>query len=178
MALTSGISLNCSTDKYKAGIKTLYLIDEADVVSMTLASGSTVDYDTITLGTSKKWYKFEFEEDQASYTWAAEGERGSYKVTHKIEIYVKGQSGTKITALKQLIDNSPCGFYAVVEDNNAVKYVVGYNEDFTTGERPVRLESMTYDSAKALGEISGTTVVLRCITTQPPYTVSASIVIT
>ncbi len=178
MALTAGITLNCSTDKFKAGIKALYLIDKGDVTSMALASGSPVNYSTITLGTGKKWYKFEFEEDQANYSWAIEGERGSFKATHKIEIFIKGISSTIVTALKAVIDSSNCGFYAVVEDNNGLKWVVGYNEDFKAGERPVRVETMTFDTMKALGEVAGTTVVLQCVTTQPPYMTSATITTT
>jgi hypothetical protein len=177
MAITAGLTLAC-TDGFMAGIKKLYLIDKADLVSFSLASGSTEDYDTCTLGTSKKWWVFDFEEDLAELRWTVEGERGSYKVTIEIEAFIKGQSGTKTTALKQLIDNSPCGFYALVTDNNAITWVVGYNEDFIAGERPLRLASMNATTLKALGEVAGTTYILRCITTEPPYTCSAAIVIT
>jgi hypothetical protein len=177
MAITSGISLLC-TDGYKAGLKNLWLIDKADLISCTLTSGSTSDYDTITLGTSKKWYEFEFEEDLAELRVTVEGERGSYKVTQEIEFFVKGLSGTKMAAMDQLLDSSPCGMYAVCEDNNSVFWIIGYNETFTGGERPVRLASTNITTMKALGEVSGGTIVLRCITTEFPYTVTAEIVVT
>lgn len=177
MAITSGLTLTC-TDGFAAGLKALYLIDKADLVSFTLTSASTDDYDTITLGTSKKWYKFEFEEDLAEFRETVEGDRGSYKVTQEIEFFVKGLSASKRGDIMQLLNSSPCGFYAIATDNNGINWVVGYNETFTLGERPVRLASDTTTTMKALGEVAGSTIVLRCITTVKALTTTASIVIT
>ncbi len=176
MALTSGLTLTC-TDGFAAGLKALYLIDKADV-AFTLASGSTDTYDTVTLDSGKIWYQFEFEEDLAEFRETVEGERGSYKVTQEVEFFVKGLSATKRGDLQSLLDNSPCGFVAAVKDNNDVVWILGYNESFKLGERPVRVKSDTTTTLKALGEVAGSTIVLNCITKVKALTCTGTIDIT
>ena len=174
MSLTGGLTLSCATAQ-AAGIKELYAIDIADLTSFTLASGSTSEYDTITLVTAKFWQKFEFEQDQAEFRENVEAARGSHKVTHEVEIFINGLAATYRDAIQELIDNSPCGLILLVKDNNDVVHVMGYSEDFAK-TRPARVSSVANTTLKALAEIPGSTVVLQSIDTDLAFWTSATIV--
>ena len=172
MSLSSGLTLSCATGK-AAGLQALYLIDAADFTSAALSSGTTSEYGTITLASGKKWYQFEFEQDYAEYRENVEGERGSYKVTHEIEFYVPGINSTNRDALQQILDNSPCGFMAVVTDSNGVNWLVGYTESLAK-TRPVRLLTDASTTAKALGEVNGSTITLQSIDSEKAYTIKST----
>lgn len=175
MALTAHLTLDC-TDGIAAGLKTIYIIDVDDLTSMTLASGSTSEYDTITLLTAKHFWTFDFEEDMAEFRESLEGERGSYKVTHEVEFFVKGLAEAKRDALQELISNSPCGFVVVAKDANDVHWVVGYSEEWLK-ERPARISGLENTTLKALAEIPGATVTLQSIDTDLARFTSATMVI-
>ncbi len=175
MSLTGGLTLVCGTGQ-AAGIKELYAIDIADLTSFTLASGSTSEYDTCTLVSAKFWRKFEFEQDQAEFRETVEGERGSYKVTHEVEIFVNGLAEAYRDAIQELIDNSPCGLILLVKDNTDVVHVMGYSADFLK-TRPARIASVARTTLKALAEIPGSTIVLKSIDTDLANWCSAAIVI-
>jgi len=174
MALTLGLTLSC-TDAIAAGVKSIYIIDKSDVTSMTLASGTVSNYSTITLVSGKHWWEYDFEEDQAEFRETTEGERGSYKVTHEVEFYVKGLAQAKRDALQELIDNSVCGFVVAVKDSNDVIWIIGYSEEFTT-TRAATVSGLENKTMKALGEIPGATVTLKSIDTKMARYTTAAIV--
>lgn len=174
MALTQNLTQSCSAGK-AAGIQTLYLIDKDDFTSATLASGSTSDYDTITLTSAKHFWTFEFEQDQAEFSESVEVERDSVKVTHSIEIFLPGVNASNRNAIQEIISSTPCGMIAVVKDNNGVNWLVGYTES-QGKNRPVKLLTDETTTAKALGEANGSTVTLQSIDTTKAYTTSAVIV--
>ena len=173
MAL-SNLTISCSAEK-NAGLKYLYLIEQANLTSMTLASGSSSNYDTITLASGAAFKTIGFEQDQAEYRENTEVERRSPKTTHEIEFYVPGVNANNRDALEALKNEVPCGYIAVIEDNNSQKWVIGYSEEFGK-ERPMRLLTDETTTAKALGETNGSTVTLQSVDTVKAYTVSATIV--
>lgn len=175
MALTAGLTLACTAAR-AGGIKTVHFISAAELTSMTLASGSTVNYSTITLASGKKWYKYEFEEDMAEFRETTEGNKGSFLVTQEIEIFFPAMDSTNLGAIQKLYDESACGLIAIVTDSNDVKWVVGYNAEFLK-ERPLRVVSDNTTTNKALNETPGSTIVLRAIGTKKARTTTASIVV-
>lgn len=174
MALASGLTLSCSTGR-AGGISELYLISAADLTSMTLSSGSTSNFGTITLGSGKVWYKHEFEEDMAEFRETVEGTKGSYIVTQEIEVYFPAIDATNRLAIQNLMDESRCGVVALVKDSNATVWVVGYSSAFGK-ERPVRLISDNTTTNKALNETAGSTIVLQAISRTKACTTTATIV--
>lgn len=174
MSLTGGLTLNCAAGK-PAGIRAFYLIDKADFMSATLASGSTSTFETITLESGATWKKFEFEQDQAEMRENVEGERGSYKVTHEVEIYLPGITVDNRDAIQDFINNSACGFVSAVTDNNNVTWILGYSTAYGT-DRPLRLLTDETTTAKALGEIPGSTVTFQSIDSDKACKTTATIV--
>ena len=156
------------------GIKTVHFISAADVTSLTLATGSTTVYGTITLGSGKKFYKYEFEEDMAEFRETTEGNKGSFLVTQEVEMFFPAMDATNLGAIQKLMDESACGLIAVVTDSNDVKWVVGYNPEFLK-ERPLRVVSDNSTTNKALNETPGSTVVLRAIGTKKARTTTAAL---
>jgi len=176
MAITA-LSLTCSSSR-SAGIDKLYLIDVADLTSMTLATGLTSTYGVITLTSGSVWKEIEFEQDQAFYKQTIEGEmaRGMQpKVKHEISIFINECSLAVRDALEDILDASPCGMFAVVKDNNGIYWVVGYCSDFLK-TRPVRPASLEYDSKSGLGEVLGGTLVLSATNKKLGFKVTAAIV--
>lgn len=143
---------------------------------MTYATGSTSNYSTITLASGKKWYKFEFEEDMAEFRETIEGNKGSFIVTHEVELFFPGMDATNAAALQTLMNESACGLIGIVTDSNDTKWVVGYNAEFLK-ERPLRVVSDNTTTNKALNETPGSTVVLRAIATKKARTTTAAIVV-
>jgi len=73
MTIAAGYTKTCGSKS--SGLKNVWLIDKADVTSMTLGTGLTSTYGIITLGSSKKWYEFEFAQDEAELRTAVEAQR-------------------------------------------------------------------------------------------------------
>ena len=63
-------------------------------------------------------------------------------------------------ALEALKSEVPCGYIAVIEDNNSNKWVIGYSTEHGK-TRPMRLLTDETTTAKALGETNGSTVTLQ-----------------
>lgn len=158
MALTAGYTRVCTTGSRASGIQTLYLVSASEVSTATLNTGST-EYSAFTLATGKRFWSFEFEQDQAEYRQTVTPNRfADPKVLHEIEIFADDISVILRTELALILTNHPCGYVAVVVDNNGVKWVVGYSQSFTS-TRSMHVKDMKWATAKALGEVPGTSII-------------------
>jgi len=176
MAITGAYTQTCS-DCRSGGMPKLYLIPEADLNSMAKASTGT-SYATITLGSGKKWFAIDFEEDTAHWNETVEGERGLYKVTEEIEIFLAGLGVTQRDYLEDLLESSPCGMVGVVQDGCGVNWVVGYTDRFGK-TRPLKVVSINTTTAKEFNDpTAGSTVVLRCTSNELAHKTTATIVVT
>jgi hypothetical protein len=81
------------------------------------------------------------------------------KVVHSLEFYLTKMSATARAAVTELAMASACGLIAVVEDNNGVKWVLGYSENHQK-LRPLLLKSATGASGKKLSDSNGYTIKL------------------
>ena len=134
--ITAGFSKTCTARS--GGMKTLWLIDQADITSFTLTGSA---YSAVTPVVTKVFYKFEFEQDKGSFGEEFENtDTRSNIVTHSINFTLGGIDKTSRDAIQELIDGSVCGIIAIVEDQQGTKYVYGYSENFTT-ERAMRVSS-------------------------------------
>lgn len=142
---------------------------------MTKGSGVS-SYATITLGSGKVWYQVDYEEDSAHWTETVEGERGLFKVTEEIEIFLPGLSTTSRDYIEDMMESSPCGMIAVVQDGCGVNWVVGYTDRFTN-TRPLKVVSVSTTTTKEFNDATaGSTLTLRCTSNELARVATASIV--
>ena len=170
-ALTAGLTKSCAARS--GGMVRLYLANEADVTSFTLVGG-TGAYSAVTMVATKVFYKFDFEQDSAGFKFDGTLENGSFKVDKTIEFFINLLSQVNRNGLQEIADSSSCGMIAIVEDNNATKWVFGYTEKFLK-ERPMKLQTNASDSGKAFTDANGTTVTLIGTDNEYPRTFTGSV---
>lgn len=154
MGSLTGYSKVCGLQS--GGMKSLYMAICADVTSFTLQSTS---YSAATMESGKVFKEYQFEQDSFELKEAVTLENRSKKVTHTIEFYLAKMSATSRAALQEIIDNSDCGLVAICEDNNGVKWTVGYSESHLK-TRALELKSGALTSGKKLSDPNGTTITL------------------
>lgn len=97
---------------------------------------------------------------QDSVSWTEAGELvglNNWKITNTIEFDVMPPSKDTNTFLQALIDGSPCGYFAIIQDGNGQYWVVGHNAT-DIRERPLRLNKQDHKTGKGLSEAEGNTV--------------------
>jgi len=139
----------------------LYFIAKDDVTSFTLKTGSQY-YDTMTLGSGKLFYEYDFEEYTAQLTPVMEGVQGATKWTHTLMFNMSALSDEQRTGLVNLIEENPCGLIGIFVDNNDRKWVLGYDEK-DDGDHPLKVTSGAGDSKMDLLEPSEMVVTMVCI---------------
>jgi len=154
MALTTGLSLICQV--WTGGVKKLWLVDKADVSTMTLTGGQ---YTAITMVSGKVFKLFEFDDD--SCEWKESSNRnpdsGSTMIKDTIECMFQGNSNIVRTSLEEIIASSTCGMIGVVEDNNDTKWVIGYGE---RSKRALKQSTSEQTTGKVYDDFVGTTIML------------------
>lgn len=156
MVLTAGLTKICAARS--GGLIELYLANVDDVTSFTLNSG-TGEYTAVTMGSGKKFYKFEFKQDSGERKEDGTMNDGAFSVKHSIEVFIENLSQDIRNRMQDIADSSACGMIAIVKDANAKMWVVGYNEKFLK-QRPLKLENNAGASGKAFTDPNGTTVTL------------------
>lgn len=156
MVLTAGLTKVCTARS--GGLIELYLANVDDVTSFTL-NASTGEYTAVTMGSGKKFYKFDFKQDSGERKEDGQMNDGAFSVKHSIEVYIENLSQTIRNRMQDIADSSSCGMVAIVKDANAKYWVVGYNEKFLK-ERPLKLETNAGASGKAFTDPNGTTVTI------------------
>ncbi len=153
MAITTALSQICQA--WSGGLQRLYLVDKADVTSMTLTGQQ---YSAITMVSAKVFKEFEFTEDLAERREVStRADSGSISTVGEIEFFVKGFDNTNRTSLAEIIASSTCGMIAIAVDFQGTKWVHGYNE---LSKRAMRVANITSNGGKKLADSIGSTVVL------------------
>lgn len=171
LLLTAGLTRVCAARS--GGLVRLYLANAADVSSFTL-NGATGAYSAVTMESGKVFFKFEFKQDSGQRKETGKMNDGAFSVEHLIEMYWENLTQTQRNLLQSIADASPCGMIAIVEDANALKWVVGYNEKFLK-ERPLKLETGDNDSGKAFTDANGTLVQLKSTDNEYDRTFTGSV---
>lgn len=150
MSITAAYSFTCTSNT--GGATTLYLANIADVSSFTLTGTS---YSAVTMVSSAVFFTMEVEIDTLQYLEnTTKGDKRAYSIEHMVNGYLTGMGTAQRNALQEWIDASPCGFVAIVKDNNGNQVVMGYSQNFTTG-RPAYVETIESDSGVAIADSSG-----------------------
>ncbi len=145
--ITGGITLACSDQDVRGGVKDLYLINRDKITSFT--AGSEHDYTAVAVDSSSdleaRWHQFEFDD----YTCFANSEgtaedNNTNTQAMTIECFMSNQEKTKGDKLTKLIDS--CKTVAIVKLTTGKAFVMGWDE---------KIEKLAALRAKANSE-SGT----------------------
>lgn len=174
--ITAGFQKTCTARS--GGVKNLYLANRTDIAAagFTLTAGV---YTAVTMEAAAVFYQYSFDEDTAEHRANATTENMSTSVTNEIEFFLGKLSGTMRDRLQEMLDQSPCGLVAIVEDNNNNKWVYGYTENHPSTSvvqgRPLQVSSIEANSGKVFTDPSGATVVLQAINNLMPLTFSGTV---
>jgi len=159
--LTAGFSKVCAANA--GGVKNVWLANRDDIAAagFTLTSGQ---YSAVTMEATKVFFKYEFDEDTAEFRPSGTFENNTILVNSEIEMGMSGLSTLMMARLQEMLEVSPCGMVAIVEDSNSVKWVVGYSENFPTNSstqgRPLKARTLEGTTGKALSDSNIATVIL------------------
>lgn len=159
LILSAGFTRVCAARS--GGLIRIYLANEADVDSFTL-NATTGEYTAVTMASGKVFYKFDFKQDSGERRYTGAMNDGAFSVEHFIEMYIEDLTQDSRNKMQDIADASACGMIAIVEDANARKWVVGYNEKFGK-ERPLKLETDEGASGKAFTDPNGDTVIMKSV---------------
>lgn len=174
--ITAGFTKTCTARS--GGCKNVWLANRADIAAagFTLSAG---EYTAVTMESGKVFYKFSFDEDTAEHRWNAKVENKSTSVTNEIEFYLGKMSTLMRNSMQEVLDISPCGIVAIVEDNNSVKWVYGYTENHpatsASDGRPLAATEIAAASGKVFTDQNGTNVILQAINNQAPLVFTGSV---
>src|SRR5512133_3849673 len=139
--------------KNVSGASKVFIADASVVTAVTVTSG---EVSAIT-GTTP-FMRVDAEQDSVS--WEQKEERigtNNSKISNTIDFSVVPPSKDTNTFLQALIDGSPCGLLALIQDGNGKVWLVGYNATDAKA-RPLRLNNFTHATGKGVSEESGNTV--------------------
>lgn len=171
MALTAGLTRVCSARS--GGLIRLWLANVSDVTSFTVNS-TTGEYTAVTMVSGKVFYKFDFKQDSGERKEDGKMTNGAFSVDHSVEIYIEDLTQAIRQRMQDVADASTCGMVAIVEDANARKWVVGYNEKFLL-ERPLKLDTNAGASGKAFTDSNGSTVTLKSLDNEHDRTFTGTV---
>jgi hypothetical protein len=171
MSLT-GYSRTCELGS--GGAKKFYAAIVADVTSFNFADPV---YDAVTMVSGKSFHEYQFDPDSFEVKESETIENRCKKVVHTIEFYVGKMSAGSRAMFQELLDASDCGLIAIVEDNNGLKWVVGYSQNHLK-TRALELKSGVQTSGKKLTDQNGLTVTLESEDTDAMRLLTASIPVT
>ena len=167
--LTAGFSKVCVANA--GGLKNIWLANRIDIAAAGFTLTSS-EYSAVTMESAKVFFKFEFDDDSAEFRPNASRENNTTLVKTEIEMAQSGLSTLMRDSLQEMLDTSPCGLIAIVEDSNSVKWVVGYSENFNSTSavqgRPLRAASVEATSGKALSDSNMATTILACDNNELP----------
>ncbi len=139
--------------KNVSGASKVFIAEAAVVTAVTVASGEI----TAITGTTP-FMRVDAEQD--SVGWNQKEERigtNNSKISNTIEFDVVPPSTATNTFLQALIDGSPCGLLALVQDGNGKVWLVGYNSTDAKA-RPLRLNNFDHNTGKGVSDEKGNTV--------------------
>lgn len=123
--------------KNVAGASKVFIAENSVITAITVASGEI----SVITGTTP-FMRVDAEQD--SVAWEQKVEKvgnNNVKVTQTIDFKVAPPATATNTFLQALIDGSPCGFFAIIQDGNGKCWLVGYNTTDLKA-RPLRVNTI------------------------------------
>lgn len=164
MAL-NGYTVTCG--RKTGGIKRIGLIAASDVKSVTVADSAVT---AITLNTSAKFRRYEFQQDQAELTIGGSGT----SVDISIDMWLEKMSAAGSKAINEILDSLPCGVMALVELANGESCLVGYSA-ILGANRPIKTASLGGTSGRAFADDSYQQITLTVSQPDEPLYLSSSV---
>lgn len=177
--ITAGFVKTCTARS--GGVKNIWFANRTEIATagFTFAGG---EYTAVTMESGKVFYKFEFDEDTADFRPGGSIENQSTLVTSEIEYFLGKMSTLMRNSLQDLLDISPCGLVGIVEDNNNVKWVVGYSENHKSkiddSGRPLKVTTIEGATGKIFTDPNGSNVIMTATNNQLPVVFTGTVPVT
>ena len=173
-ALTAGYTYTSATKCRRGSIQKLYIAGLDDLTSFTLVSGEH-GYSNITMVSTKLFYIWTFQPDQAYAKWEAnEVENGKDTYNTEVSIYVPQIGASILEQAQELADT--CGLVVIAEfydtgtfnsNSQTTKLVFGYDEiDLKTIGVQAHISG---DSGENREAANGVSVVIKGKQSELPY---------
>lgn len=164
--MLTGFSKKCG--RVRAGVVQLLLIQTPDFTDATFDTSDPDAVAAVSFAKDSRFTPYEFSEDECQFEENFKTENGIHVVEQKITFKMPGMTPETRKAVQEISDASYCGLIGAVirPDGNLI---VGYDKDFGKN-RPLKLDTTTGTTGKALTDSAGEEVVLaRTSTMKAPY---------
>lgn len=164
--MLNGYTKKCG--RVRAGIKQLLLIPAPDFIDGTFDTTDPDAVSAVTFAQNSHFISYQFQEDECQYEENFKTENGIHAVEQKITFKLPGMTPDTRKAVQEIVDASYCGLIGAIvrPDGNLL---VGFDEEFDK-QRPLKLDTTTGTTGKALTDSAGEEVVLtRTSTVKAPY---------
>lgn len=149
MTLTSGFTKSCTLKT--SGLKEIHIVAVGGVTSFTLTGEI---YTAAIMSGGAVFKKYEFEKGEAEMKEDSTSVNGNVEVVHTIQFFLSRMNEASRIAVQEIMNESNCGMISIVTDNNNVKWIYGYSENFLTDE-PLKLDTSASTSGKAKTDVAG-----------------------
>lgn len=164
--MLTGFTRKCG--RVRAGVAQLLLIQAPEVIEATFDTTDPEAVSAVSITKDSHFTLYEFSEDECQFEENFKTENGIHVVEQKITFKLPGMTPDTRKAVQEIADASYCGLIGAVirPDGNVL---AGYDKDFGKN-RPLRLDTSTGSTGKALTDSAGEEVVLaRTSTVKAPY---------
>ena len=139
------------------GINQIFFVLTEDLTSFTLVGE---EYTAVTMEAAKLFVEYDFKQDECELKMDQLGENGASKFTNAIEFMLDKLSTNSRTAIHALVDTGTCGVIAIIVDNNAQKWVLGYSEAHLK-KRPLEVATGVGTTGKGLTDANSMILTLQ-----------------
>lgn len=164
--MLNGFTKKCG--RISAGVSKVLLITAPDFIGATFDTAEEDAVSAIMLAQGAHFVPYEFQEDECQFEENFKTENGIHAVEQKITFKLPGMTPESRRAVQEIADASYCGLIAAVVRPNGT-LISGFDKEFSK-LRPLRLDTTTGTTGKALTDSAGEEVVLsRTATVKAPY---------
>lgn len=161
MSLSSGLTIDCSSQKCSGGVAKLYLANKDDVDAITYTTDENSTATAIAMVASAVFYEFEFADFTAVFNEDAPAENCNYAITQTFDgVYPCHQQSVR-DIIQQLQDGSCCGFVGIVETLSGKKWLWG-----DLDKRRIKLLNSPTTTGAAIADQNQATFNFQCQTTK------------
>ena len=161
MSLSSGLTIDCSSQKCSGGVAKLYLANKDDVDSITYTTDDNSTATAITMVAAAVFYEFEFADFTAVFNEDAPAENCNYAITQTFDGIFPSHKQSVRDIIQQLQDGSCCGFVGIVETLSGVKWLWG-----DLDKRRIKLLNSPTTTGAAIADQNQVTFNFQCQTTK------------
>ena len=161
MSLSSGLTIDCSSQKCSGGVAKLYLANKDDVDTITYTTDENSTATAIAMVAAAVIYEFEFADFTAVFNEDAPAENCNYAITQTFDgVYPCHQQSVR-DIIQQLQDGSCCGFVGIVETLSGKKWLWG-----DLDKRRIKLLNSPTTTGAAIADQNQATFNFQCQTTK------------